>query len=192
MVCATRRFASTTASGESGSRRACRKRTARVRSSSSTTRVSDHGSPIARRANSVRSNSSSQCNTPTEAKLHSMRLGVMAETWQEQSRSDESRDLSFDERFGMIVDAEHLHRENRKLARLLRDARLRIPGASVDDIRASAARGLTQNQLSELRSERWILHRLRSQRNRHTKAKNERDAKLVGCRPFDGRGTPRL
>lgn len=99
-------------------------------------------------------------NTPTEQKLHSMRLGVMADTWQAQGRDDQARELSFDERFGMIVDAEHLHRENRKLVRLLRDAKLRIQGASLEDIRASSASGLSKELIGQLRSERWILEHL--------------------------------
>src|SRR5690606_33621887 len=63
-------------------------------------------------------------------------------------------------RFGMIVDAEHLHRENRKLERLLRDARLRIQGASLEDVRASASSGLSKEVLSQLQSERWIAEHL--------------------------------
>src|SRR5690606_6574831 len=99
-------------------------------------------------------------NTPTEQKLHTMRLGVMAETWQAQARDSASRALDFDERFGMIVDAEHLYRENRKLERLLKDARLRIQGASLEDIRASTASGLSKENLAAFRSERWISEHL--------------------------------
>ena len=99
-------------------------------------------------------------NTPTEQKLHTMRLGVMAETWQTQARDSASRALDFDERFGMIVDAEHLYRENRKLERLLKDARLRIQGASLEDIRATTASGLSKENLAAFRSERWISEHL--------------------------------
>lgn len=99
-------------------------------------------------------------NKPTEQKLHSMRLGVMAETWAEQNRDSDTAQMGFDERFGMIVDAEHLHRENRKLSRLLRDAQLRISEASLEDVRASAAQGLPQSLVEQLRSERWIIEHL--------------------------------
>lgn len=99
-------------------------------------------------------------NTPTEQKLHSMRLGVMADTWQAQARDNDARELAFDERFGMIVDAEHLHRENRKLSRLLRDAKLRIQGANMEDVRASSSSGMSKELLSQLRSERWIAEHL--------------------------------
>ena len=73
-------------------------------------------------------------NTPTEEKLIAMRLGVMAESWLEQNKSNGMLEMPFDDRFGLIVDAEHLHRENRKLARLLRDAKLRIPNANIEDV----------------------------------------------------------
>jgi DNA replication protein DnaC len=99
-------------------------------------------------------------NTPTEQKLQSMRLGVMADTWLGQNRETEASELSFDERFGLIVDAEHLYRENRKLTRLLHDAKLRIQGANLEDIRASAASGLSSEVLSQMRSERWITEHL--------------------------------
>jgi len=99
-------------------------------------------------------------NTPTEQKLHNMRLGVMSETWQSQARDTDAHQLSFDERFGMIVDAEHLHRENRKLARLLRDAKLRIQNANLEDIRASTRSGLSKDLLGQMRSERWIIEHL--------------------------------
>lgn len=99
-------------------------------------------------------------NTPTENKLTEMRLGVMAETWLNQNKSNDSLEMSFDDRFGLIVDAEHLHRENRKLTRLLRDAKLRIAGASLEDVRASAAQGLPREVLTQLRSERWLAEHL--------------------------------
>ncbi len=60
----------------------------------------------------------------------------------------------------MIVDAEHLHCENRKLARLLREAKLRIQNANLEDVRASTRSGLSRDLLAQLRSERWIVEHL--------------------------------
>ena len=71
---------------------------------------------------------------PTTEKLKSMRLDAMASTWNEQrSKPDVSR-LAFDERFGMLVDAEYLHRENKRLEKALRDAKLKIASACLEDI----------------------------------------------------------
>lgn len=99
-------------------------------------------------------------STPTEQKLYSMRLGVMAETWQAQTRETKAPELHFDERFGLIVDAEHLHRQNQRLSRLLRDARLRISGATLEDVKPSASAGINAESLAQLRSERWITEHL--------------------------------
>ncbi len=55
-----------------------------------------------------------------------MRLGNMADAWQHQQRDAKVGALSFDERFSLLVDAEHQARDNRRLTRLLKDAQLRI------------------------------------------------------------------
>jgi DNA replication protein DnaC len=95
-------------------------------------------------------------NQPTIEKLHSMRLAAMAEAWTEQNKNTKMASLSFDERFGMLVDAEHLARDNRRLERLLKDAALRYPTASVEDVDASASRGLDKALLRQLASCTWI------------------------------------
>ena len=50
--------------------------------------------------------------------------------------------LSFDERVGMLVDAEHLSRDNRKLGRRLKEAKLRIPQACLEDLDYAPRRDL--------------------------------------------------
>lgn len=95
-------------------------------------------------------------NEPTLEKLRAMRLTGMADAWIAQQQDPEIASLSFDERFALLVEAEALYRENRRLKRLLRRARLRIPGACVEDVRCSAARGLQRDQLRQLASGRWL------------------------------------
>ena len=58
-------------------------------------------------------------NEPTLHKLLSLRLGSMADAWQTQQRDANASALSFDERFAILVDAEYLTRDNRRLGRLL-------------------------------------------------------------------------
>lgn len=53
-------------------------------------------------------------NEPTMEKLYAMRLGMMAETWQGQTKDPKVASLTFDERFALLVEAEHLARDNRK------------------------------------------------------------------------------
>ena len=63
---------------------------------------------------------------PTIEKLHAMRLRVLASTWLEQDKSPDTLALPFDERLALLVDAEMLARENARLTKNLRDAKLRI------------------------------------------------------------------
>lgn len=95
-------------------------------------------------------------NEPTIHKLHAMRLGAMANAWLEQNKSAKMNDLGFDERFAMLVDAEHLSRDNRRLQRLLKDAQLRLTNAAIEDIEASPSRGLDKATLRQLATCTWL------------------------------------
>lgn len=95
-------------------------------------------------------------NEPTRERLHAMRLVAMAIAWQEQQKDPKASALSFDERFALVVEAEYLARDNRRLKRLLKDAQLRLPEACVEDIEASSARGLERAQIAQLASCSWV------------------------------------
>lgn len=95
-------------------------------------------------------------NEPTNDKLHELRLSAMAEAWQAQQRDPGTHQLSFDERFALLVDAEHRARDNRRLTRLLKDAELRIPSACLEDVETSAARGLDKAMLRQLAACSWV------------------------------------
>jgi len=93
---------------------------------------------------------------PTLEKLYTMRLAAMASAWEEQTRSANANDLAFDERFALLVDAEYLARENRRLKRLLRDADFRISEACMEGVKASAERGLPPAKVRQLAVGKWI------------------------------------
>src|SRR5262245_24298340 len=93
---------------------------------------------------------------PTIEKLRTMRLDAMATAWKDQSGKPDVNSLAFDERFGMLVDAEWLYRENRRLAKALRDAKLKIANACVEDIDYAVNRELDKAQVRQLASCRWI------------------------------------
>jgi DNA replication protein DnaC len=95
-------------------------------------------------------------NGPTIEKLRAMRLDTMATTWEEQHKSTELGALSFDERFGMLVDAEWLGRENKRIERALKEARLRLGQASVEGIDYPTRRELDKAVIRQLGSCRWI------------------------------------
>ena len=93
---------------------------------------------------------------PTLEKLRTMRLVAMAQAWEHQQTQTAFHELGFDERFGMIVDAEHEAREDRGLKRRLREARLRISGACVEDLHWDTRRGLDRGLVNQLQSCKWI------------------------------------
>ena len=93
---------------------------------------------------------------PTMDKLRSLRLGVMATAWLEQQRSADVVALSFDERFAMLVDAEWMARENKRLGRALKEAKLRIAEASVEGIDYPPRRELDKAIVRQLGSCAWI------------------------------------
>jgi DNA replication protein DnaC len=99
-------------------------------------------------------------NEPTLEKLHALRLATMADAWQSQQRDATTGALSFDERFAILVDAEYLARDNRRLARLLKDAELRIPGACLEDVDTAAARGADRGMLRQFATCTWIAEHL--------------------------------
>lgn len=95
-------------------------------------------------------------NEPTRQHLTALRLTAMAEAWDQQRKDPGLNELSFDERFALLVEAEHLARHNRRLARLLKDADLRIPSACIEDVQTSAARGLDKALVRQLGTCGWI------------------------------------
>jgi DNA replication protein DnaC len=94
---------------------------------------------------------------PTIEKLKAMRLDAMATTWNEQAGKPDVCRLSFDERFALLVDAEWLHRENKRLATALRDAKLRLSSACLEDLKYDASRELDRAQVRQLASCRWVV-----------------------------------
>lgn len=95
-------------------------------------------------------------NEPTVEKLKAMRLDALAAAWLEQQGKPELTGLSFDERFAMLVDAEWLYRENRRLRRALKEAKLRLGQACVEDIDYPAKRELDRAVMRQLASCRWV------------------------------------
>ena len=95
-------------------------------------------------------------NEPTTEKLYELRLSTMAEAWRAQQIDPAASQLSFDERFALLVDAEHRARDNRRLKKLLKDAELRIPNACVEDVETASGRGLEKPTLRQLSTCSWI------------------------------------
>lgn len=88
-------------------------------------------------------------------RLHEMRLNGMVDELTAQTRQPDIRQLSFEERLGLLVDAEYIYRQDRRLTRLLREAKLRIP-ACMEDIDYRHQRGLDRALLQSLAQCRWV------------------------------------
>ncbi len=93
---------------------------------------------------------------PTLERLHALRLPAMAAAWQEQQKNPDIVAMSFDERLALIVDAEWLARENARIGRALKEAKLRISGASVENIDYSTKREIDRSQMRYLISNKWV------------------------------------
>ena len=93
---------------------------------------------------------------PTIEKLHALRLRVLANAWLEQDKSPDTLALSFDERLALLVDAEALARENARLARNLREAKLRMTEACLEGVDFPRERQLDKAVVRQLASCRWV------------------------------------
>ena len=92
---------------------------------------------------------------PTLEKLHSLKLNGMAKALEEQIQMEDLKELSFEERLGLLVDREVTERRNRKLRTLLKKAKLRL-NASLEDIDYRHPRGLDKSLTLSLASCQWV------------------------------------
>lgn len=88
-------------------------------------------------------------------KLYAMKLQAMAEAFREQMANPEMEELSFPERFGLLVDRQWCWREQRRMERLLQNAKLKTQ-ACVEDIDYRSPRGIDKSTMMHLISCQWI------------------------------------
>ena len=92
---------------------------------------------------------------PTFDKLNQMKLFGMARALEEQLTQPDFTGLSFEERLGLLVDREIDYRENKRLARLLKEAKLKQQ-ACVEDVNFRHPRNLDRSAFLSLADCRWI------------------------------------
>ena len=93
--------------------------------------------------------------TPTIDKLYALALAGMARALTDQLERPDYADLSFEERLGLLVDREVQDRENRRLARHLKAARLRSD-AVIEDLDLRGPRGLDRSTVLGLAEGHWV------------------------------------
>jgi DNA replication protein DnaC len=94
----------------------------------------------------------------THQKLLEMKLSAMADAFLELNREAPGHQRSFGEKVGYMIDAEWTSRENRRLSRLLRAAKL-TSDASLEDVWAMPERGVDKATIRELATCRWVEQR---------------------------------
>jgi DNA replication protein DnaC len=86
----------------------------------------------------------------TLAQLRTLKLDGLALGLEEQLAQPGMAALSFEERVALLVDREVHCRNDRKLLRLLRNARLKYGQATIEDIDARAGRGIDRREVMSL------------------------------------------
>jgi len=95
-------------------------------------------------------------NQQTVDKLYTMRMRGMADAFVQQQEDPQTGQLSFEERFALLVDRQWNWRQNRALERRLKDARLH-GNACVEDIDFRATRGLDKPLVRSLiQDSEWV------------------------------------
>jgi len=89
--------------------------------------------------------------------LKTLRLPAMASGLLEQREHPDYAAMSFEDRLGLLVDRELLQRENRRLERVLKEAKLRSRGV-IEDIDFSATRGLDKAAFLSMVESKWVEH----------------------------------
>jgi DNA replication protein DnaC len=84
-----------------------------------------------------------------------LRLATMAKALREVLETAPGNQLSFEEKIGMLVDREWTERDNRRLARRLKDAKLGVR-ASLEEVACDPARGLEKSALRALGTCQWV------------------------------------
>jgi len=92
---------------------------------------------------------------PTVERLRALGLAAMADAFIEMQNAPDAAELTREDWLGLLVDREATSRENKRLARRLREARLR-QSAVVEDVDLHAPRGLDRSLFHKLATCEWI------------------------------------
>ncbi len=95
-------------------------------------------------------------NQSTMDKLIEMHMTPMADTFRIQMKDPSMKEVPFEDRFGMIVDAEYTARKNNRLKRLIRNADFEQPEASVAAIDYGHNRKINRTLVERLASCEYI------------------------------------
>ncbi len=92
----------------------------------------------------------------TLAQLRGLKLDGLAGALQEQLTQPAMAAMSFEERLALLVDREIHHRDARRQARLLKQAKLKYPQAAIEDLDSRPARGIDRKTVMSLALGNWV------------------------------------
>lgn len=97
-------------------------------------------------------------NEQTLTQLKSLRLDGMVAALADHASSSAASELRFEERLALLVQREIDWRDDKRLTRLLKAARLKVSGACIEDINWRASRGLDRHLITALACCDWVRH----------------------------------
>lgn len=92
----------------------------------------------------------------TLAQLRTLSLNGLAGALEEQLTQPSMAAMSFEERFALLIDREIHHRDARRQARLLKQAKLKYPQAAIEDLDSRPARGIDRRAVMSLALGNWV------------------------------------
>lgn len=92
---------------------------------------------------------------PTLDNMRALKLFAMVKALDTQMGIKDIEEMDFTDRLGLLVDAELIARENRKLQSRLKNAKLRL-SACIEDLDVKAARGLDRTVITALATSDWL------------------------------------
>ena len=95
-------------------------------------------------------------NEQTIDKLGELRLKPMARAFRDQLGDPAMKELSFDDRFGLIVDRQWTDRKNACITRLTKAATFKLSGASVEDVKYFPDRKLNKDEILMFAAGKYI------------------------------------
>jgi len=95
-------------------------------------------------------------NEHTLSQLRSLHLDGMVRALEDQAVSTAASALGFDERFSLVVQRQVSWRDDRRVARLLKSAKLKVGSACIEDINWRASRALDSSLVAALATGDWI------------------------------------
>jgi len=91
----------------------------------------------------------------TKDQLRTLKLTGFLDALEQQLEQPNTHELAFEQRLSFLVERELQHRENRRLSRLLKTAKLRVQ-ACVEDINYVHSRGLDKSKMASLAQLDWV------------------------------------